>query len=169
MTSEFAELLLGGGEAVAKAENDLFGRLVGSWDLDVAWYEGGKLASNAKGEWHFARILDGRAIQDIWIVPTLAEQRAGKPVYEFGTSIRFPDPSGNCWRSTWHGPVRALIVPFIARRSGQDIVMESKSDGAEMRWSFSSITSESFYWSNEIKVAHSDSWLLTQDFRAKRR
>jgi hypothetical protein len=42
-----------------------FAPLIGSWDLDVAWYdETGTATRRTKGEWHFAWALDARVTAD---------------------------------------------------------------------------------------------------------
>jgi hypothetical protein len=70
----------------------IFSPFIGSWDLIVRWYdEAGNLARTEAGEWHFSWVLEGRGIQDVWIVPPRA-QRASNELYEYGTSIRFYDP-----------------------------------------------------------------------------
>jgi len=48
---------------------DLYGRFVASWDLDVAQFREHGMRRQRKGEWHFGWALQGRAIQDVWIVP----------------------------------------------------------------------------------------------------
>ena len=48
---------------------DLYGRFVGSWDLDVTEYRDDGTTRRRPGEWHFGWALEGRAIQDVWIVP----------------------------------------------------------------------------------------------------
>jgi len=46
----------------------VFGQFVGVWDLDVLFYdENGKIVYRQPGEWSFANILDGRAIQDVLV------------------------------------------------------------------------------------------------------
>ena len=60
----------------------LFGQFVGSWDAQVFNYkpDGGTQILDA--EWHFGWVLEGRAIQDVWIAPKRgsrsAEEIAGK-------------------------------------------------------------------------------------------
>jgi hypothetical protein len=49
---------------------DVYGWLCGSWDLDVLCY--GRINTAGRGlkaEVHAARVLEGRAIQDVWIMP----------------------------------------------------------------------------------------------------
>ena len=49
---------------------DAYGWLVGSWELDVRHYWGIDVSARGlKGEAHFGWALEGRAIQDVWIMP----------------------------------------------------------------------------------------------------
>src|SRR5947209_7751168 len=55
----------------------LFGQFVGAWELDWTGYARDGTATRARGEWLFSWVLDGRAVQDIWIVPSRAETAGG--------------------------------------------------------------------------------------------
>ena len=150
-----------------------FGQFVGSWNLDVRWYgPGGELLHETSGEWHFGWILGGLAVQDVWIVPSQRRHdplAASLPWGDYGTSVRFYDPSIGAWRSTWIGPVRGLVIPFIARetRSGVELLGDLGAD-TRLRWSFSDIAPTMFTWRNE--QAHRDDgvWELRQEFKAVR-
>src|SRR3954467_8336036 len=123
LASAFTEALIS--EApLASMDNGvmLFGRFVGSWGLEVNWYDAGQVVRRARGEWHFSWILEGRGIQDVWIVPIRAERSTGATSYEYGTTIRFYDSSIKAWRSTWHGPMHGVVIPFVARQIGDEIV-----------------------------------------------
>ena len=48
---------------------DAYGWLIGSWELDVLRYGVDVAALRIKGEAHFEWVLEGRAVQDIWIMP----------------------------------------------------------------------------------------------------
>jgi hypothetical protein len=56
----FAELMVSDAPRPEYAEAfEPFAALIGSWDLDVAWYdETGAVTRQTKGEWHFAWVLD---------------------------------------------------------------------------------------------------------------
>jgi hypothetical protein len=111
--------------------------------------------------------LEGRAVQDIWIVPPPAERSERNDTYEYGTSIRFFDPRLQAWRSTWIGPTQGVVHTFIARQVGRDVVLDTTLDsGFRMRWTFVEITDNDFIWRN-LREAESG-WMLTQDFRARR-
>jgi hypothetical protein len=137
-----------------------FAALIGSWDLDVRWYdETGAVSRQTKGEWHFAWALDGRAVADVWITPSRAA-RATDGDGEWGLSIRIYDPELKAFRSTWLGPKAAFVMTFIAHATDGSITLESQT--AKTRWTFSDITDTSFHWRNE------DETVLRQTFDARR-
>jgi hypothetical protein len=147
----------------------IFAPFVGSWDLVVSWFDdSGGLSRREEGEWHFAWVLEGRAIQDVWIVPPRTAPAAGRDLYEYGTSIRIYDPAIDAWRSTWIGPMHGAVRSFIARRIGEAVVLET-TEGASprMRWSFVDIAEDRFNWRNELWT--SAGWRLQQSFAARRR
>lgn len=148
----------------------LFEPLIGSWQLTVTWYDAaGGVARRLPGEWHFAYVLEGRGVQDVWIVPARAERAAvGGEACEYGASLRFYDPEIGAWRSTWIGPCRHAVNRFIARRAADGgIVLEALPDSEPaLRWSFSSIRADGFCWYNH--VAADGGWRLVQDFVATR-
>jgi hypothetical protein len=75
---------------------DAYGWLVGSWELDVRVYWAMDVAARGiKGEAHFGWALEGRAIQDVWIMPRLADRAADldKQMNMYGTTLRVWDPS----------------------------------------------------------------------------
>lgn len=148
----------------------LFGQFVGRWDITVTNYRPDGSEQRFEGEWNFGWVLDGRAVQDVWIVPSRAElARTGDPLFEYGTTIRFYDPSIDAWRATYMGPVRSIDVHLIGRKIGDEIVNEFTSpDGAHYRWIFSQITPTSFHWRS---IWSKDNWKssrLDQEFSASR-
>jgi len=116
----------------------LFGQFVGDWVIEEARYPrpyGVELRS--QGEIHFGWILDGRAVQDVFMSRDPDTGRA-VPV---GTTVRFYDPKLDAWQSTWISPVQELVQTFIGRKIGDEIVLESKTrDGYPEKWIFSEIT-----------------------------
>src|SRR5580692_2635318 len=72
--SDFAGALISSGpsSAMPKSAASMFGWLVGDWEADVYDYKDDGTKTVSKGEWHFSWVLEGRAIQDVWIVPALA-------------------------------------------------------------------------------------------------
>ena len=144
----------------------LFGQFVGSWDLEVTTLDRDGGQTIVPGEWHFGWALAGRAVADIWICPRRSAQT--ETGGEHGMSIRFFDESLDAWRSTWIGPVRSIVRPFIARQTLEGIALEgSFTPGVATRWVFSDITPTSFRWRNEEAV-DGIRWHLNQTFGATR-
>jgi hypothetical protein len=139
----------------------LFGQFVGSWDVEITNYKPDDSREVVQGEWHFGWVLEGRAIQDVWIAPKRSLREISKGVTgDYGATLRFYDPKIDAWRSTWIGPVKGYVLPFIARQIGDEIVLEGNFEsGKSRKWIFSDITSESFKWR---AVESDDGWLTQQ-------
>jgi hypothetical protein len=116
----------------------LYGRFVGSWSLDIAYHAPDGRTVNAPGEWRFAWVLQGRAVQDVWIFPaTRVRDKPTDPFYFYGSTFRWYDPSIDAWRITWFDPTRPFELRQIGRASGADIVqMGEEVAGVTRRWSF---------------------------------
>ncbi|MED9803455.1 MAG: hypothetical protein U0K30_08455, partial [[Clostridium] innocuum] len=52
--------------AAIPKEDDFFGMLIGSWYID---YMDNATGAVRKGEWHFSRVLEGMAVQDVIVLP----------------------------------------------------------------------------------------------------
>jgi hypothetical protein len=149
----------------------LFGQFIGSWDLDRTSYAAGGTSATVPGEWHFGWVLGGRAVQDVWICP--ARPYRTEPIAapaEWGTVIRFYDPSIDAWRATWVGPATGITHAFIAREEGSEIVLRgTTAEGSPLQWVFSEITGDTFHWRSEVADAAGSDWRLTVEMRVRRR
>ena len=59
--------------------DDVYGWLVGSWSLQVLHYRGFDVrGEQLTGEVHAGWVLEGRAVQDVWIMPVREDRRAGR-------------------------------------------------------------------------------------------
>lgn len=153
--------------------DDAYGWLIGSWELDVLHYWGRDVsAQHLKGEAHFAWVLEGRAVQDVWIMPRRSERTAppDKMLNMYGTTLRAWDPTIKGWRITWANPAGGHYETQIGRWHGRDVVqVGTRPDGMATRWSFREITADSFHWLGESKPATGDNgWRLEGEFRAHR-
>jgi len=149
------------------ASDRIFAPFIGSWDLRVTWYATGEIVRQEDGEWHFAWVLEGRAVQDVWIVPRRERRATAPDLYEYGTSVRFYDHALGAWRSTWIGPMHGMIRSFVARHIGGTVVLDTDpGQGDPMRWEFSDVTHDTFVWRNWLN--RDGRWMLQQDFMATR-
>jgi hypothetical protein len=164
---EFGEVFVADGPRPELAEEmGLFAPLIGSWALRVFDYQLDGEVKETSAEWHFAWALDGRAVADVWINPSRAD-RTPENDGEWGLSVRFYDRDGGVWRSTWHGPKKGLVMPFILRPTADGIELVTEQDGVRHRWSFSDITHESFRWQREETDADGNT-AVRQRFEATR-
>ncbi|HEX7361336.1 MAG TPA: hypothetical protein VF283_12670 [Bryobacteraceae bacterium] len=151
---------------------DLYGCLIGSWELEVHRYEPGGSSISSNGEVHFTWALEGRAVQDVWIMPKRPERAVGmdKRVNRYGTTLRIWNPSIQAWDILWIDPVTGNRDQMIARRVGQDIVqVGTQADGTPIRWSFTEVTGDSFHWLGESLQDDGRTWRLGAEFYARRK
>jgi hypothetical protein len=142
-------------------EHDLFGRFVGTWSVENS------LFSEATGEWShstltwsFARILQGRGVQDI------IETESGRQI---GTTVRTWDAVAG-WRVVWFSPVVPEHCVLAAEALGDDRVRLDgvQSDGRRIRWEFSAITSNSFLWNGWCSNDDGVTWWHEQHMQVTR-
>ena len=131
----------------------LYGRLVGSWDIDAVWFDETGGRREMRGEWHFAWVLGGRAIQDVLF-------GAGMPRDRFGTTIRCYDRASDAWHVFWTQPAGGEFAYLRGRRVDGDIVQEGvdPTTGRHLRWSFTDITDDSFLWIGEVSADEGRTW-----------
>jgi hypothetical protein len=150
---------------------DLYGWLIGSWDLDVVGYDDAGEVTRTQAEAHCAWVLEGRAVQDVFINPRRSDRGPASPKFAnwFGTTMRIYDPSIRAWRVFWFNPHDGVRAELIGRRDGDQIVQEGTfPDGTPIRWTFSEIADDSFRWRGERLEPDGKTWRLQVDFRARR-
>jgi hypothetical protein len=153
------------------AADDLYGWLVGSWELDVRHYRVDVTALGLTGEVHAFRALEGRAVQDVWIMPSRPNRHTQLDPSNnmYGTTLRIWDAAIAAWRVTYINPVTGQRDELIGRRSGQDIVqIGTHQDGTPIRWNFTSITPAAFHWTGEALEPDGSTWRLEGEFIARR-
>jgi hypothetical protein len=154
----------------------LYGFLVGSWESTVIAHEESGATHTNRGEIHAGWVLEGRALQDVWMLPRRAERRPDAPPPQlpvtgnwYGTTLRVYDPGIDAWHILWSNPLTQLYTRQVGRARGADIVQEGRHEsGALMRWSFTKIKPESFHWLAEVSADGGASWRLQAEVLARR-
>jgi hypothetical protein len=151
---------------------DAYGWLVGSWELDVVHYWAMDVsAQGLKAEVQAAWVLEGRAVQDLWIMPRRSDRTAqlDRKLNMYGTTLRVWDATIQAWRITWRNPAGDHYEEQIGRRNGQDVVqLGVRPDGTPTRWRFTEITTRSFHWLGESLAPDGRTWKIEGEFRARR-
>ena len=151
--------------------NDAYGWLVGSWELDVTAHDDAGNVTYSTGEAHFAWVLEGRAVQDVFINPRRSDREPDSPKFAnwFGTTIRIYDPSIHAWRVNWFNPHDGVRAELIGRWRGKDVVQEGKfPDGTPIRWTYRDIVENSCLWRGERLEPDGKTWRLQVEFHARR-
>ena len=151
---------------------DAYGWLVGSWELDVLHYWAIDVSAQLiKCELHAGWVLEGRAVQDVWIMPPKSERlgRLDTKLNMYGTTLRVWDSSIDAWRITWRNPAGNHHEEQTGGWSGKDVVqLGIRPNGTPTRWTFTEITAESFHWLGEALEADGQTWKLEGEFRGRR-
>jgi len=158
------KLAASGRAAEIPEEADVYGWLIGSWELDVVRYGVDVRDRAIKGEAHFGWVLEGRAVQDVWImnVPDV--------VATYGTTIRVWDARLQAWRVTWMNPISGRRDELIGTRQGKDIVqIGTHGDGTPIRWRFVDTTADSFRWLGDALERDGVTWKLEAEFHGRRK
>ena len=148
----------------------LFGQFVGDWEVDFTVYESDGRKETAKAEWHFGWVLAGRAIQDVFVIPRRSDrQNSSWRRPDYGTCLRFYDPSIDGWRVVWISPLHGEILTFTARQVGDEIILAGKdADDSPMRWIFSNITPNYFQWRRVLSTDNGETWQLHKEMFVRR-
>jgi len=158
----------------ARGPNPTFGdqakvydRLVGTWEVEYTDFSKDGKSTHRSGEFIVGWVMDGRAIQDFWIVyPSGA--RKEREVY---TDLRYYDPKSRTWPSTFIDVEHASVAKFTGGAVGDErIVFDTRDfDDTNTRWSINDLRSDSFVWREEESLDGGKTWRLTAEHHMKRR
>ena len=156
-----------------EAKLSLYAWLVGDWQMTVTTMTENAPTRTGHGEIHAGWVLQGRAIQDVWMIPRFQDRKPGIEVLPgagnwYGTTLRIYDPNLDAWRILWNDPATNFFTQQVGRARGRDIVQEGPDPrGGTMRWTFTEIEEDSFHWTAE-RTTDGKSWRQEVDIRAKR-
>jgi hypothetical protein len=137
---------------------ELYGWLIGDWTMTTVTHRDDGTVHNGTGEIHFGWVLEGRAIQDVWILYGIF----------YGTTLRVYDPALDAWHIIWSDPLRNFYTRQIGRKQGNDIVQVGTLGDLMLRWTFTEIMPDSFRWVGERSADGGKTWTLQSDYRARR-
>ena len=151
---------------------DLYGWLIGSWALDVTRFLPDGSTRKRPGEWHFGWVLEGRAIQDVWVVPPRGAQRSGDAaanINVYGTTLRVYDPQNRCLADPMDRPRDADLPHHGRPQAGQRHRAARKEPGRQPDpLELLRDRAERFRWRGEVSVDSGATWRLDVDFIARR-
>jgi hypothetical protein len=151
----------------------LYAWLVGDWEFDVVTILEKDARQAGKGEIHAGWVLQGRAIQDVWMIPRLEDRKPGTEQLPgagnwYGTTLRIYDPALDAWRILWSDPATNFFSQQVARAQGTNIVQDGPDPrGGTMRWTFSRIEANAFHWTAE-RSTDGRTWVREVEIGARR-
>jgi len=148
-------------------EAKIFGRLVGTWDVEYTDFSKDGRETHRSGEFIVGWVMDGRALQDVWIVNP-SGTRQDREVY---TELRYYDPKSRTWPSTFIDVEHASVARFTGGAVGDKrIVFDTQDfDGTDTRWSINDIRPDTFVWREEESRDGGKTWRLLAEHHMKRR
>jgi hypothetical protein len=174
MNSLFAESLVASGAHPSVHEMlRMYEPLIGDWDFDWVGHNEDGTTWTVPGEWFFAWVLEGLAIQDNWICPSIALRNTGKyPTGQYGTTIRFYDKEEDCIKVVWVGAANPQVNLFKVGFVDNQIVQQEIAIGQKQslaKWVIKDIKPASFTWEAYLREDEGKEWRLTQEVFARRK
>jgi hypothetical protein len=137
-------------------ERGLYGRLVGTWDVNYEIYDKDGKVRPYRGQVNYSWILDGGAMQEIWTSD--AHNEEPQP---YGTTIDFYDGKRRRWTAVWIYPAQGMTTVVTGREEDGRIVLTGRDEaGAIQRWSINDIQTDSFVWRFESSNDEGKTWRL---------
>ena len=141
----------------------LFDRFAGTWNIDYCNILEDGSRENTRGQLLAGWVLDGRALQDVWIeFPTPGSDRF------MGTTIRFYDADRKTWRITWVSPLAHAVTLLEGGDEGGRIVLYGDVPRGRLRWTFNDITDQDFVWRGELSTDGAATWRLREEHHMRR-
>ncbi len=167
--SVIEELAAAGPWAAHEKALDLYGRLIGTWDVVNRYLDPGT------GEWRhgtvvwtFGWTLAGHTVQDVmWFTAPAAD---GYPARITGSTVRHYDQTRDVWHIVWFSPAGRIVRLLGRAGEGGDIDQEgTQDDGRLVRWRFTDLTDSTFRWLGHLSDDNGATWQLEQEMTARRR
>ena len=153
----------------------LYGQFIGDWEGEGTSHQPDGSVRRHWWRIHFGWVLEGRAVQDVWMTPPRSgphageSERTGEFSDQYGTSLRLYDPATDSWQVHWFDPRNDYSARLTGRPSADGILQEGEgTNGARVRWVFSHIRPEAFHWHAEASRDQGKNWLRLLDIEARR-
>jgi len=160
----------------------LYGQFIGSWEgrtksksfhvdsNSELRFDDKSSFNESTLEVHFGWVLEGRVIQDVWILPVRNEVNGENKYGMYGTTIRVYDPKNDQWYITFIDPFTTQSYHgMIGHKVGNDIVQEYRREDLLTHWIFTDITNDSFHWMWKESTDDGKSWKVQAEFFLHRR
>lgn len=144
----------------------VLGRLVGTWNVQYTDFMKDGTTLHRTGKFVVGWIMDGRALQDLWIVDRWGKHK-DREVY---SDVLYFDGKSRTWHAIFVDPQIGSVATFTASKVESDrLMLESRDlDSGETRWSFNDIRSDSFIWRDQGSSDGGKTWKLRSEYHMER-
>lgn len=148
-------------------QSRVFERLVGSWDVEYMDILKDGRQQHRTGQFIMTWALDGRAIEDMWIVDA-ANGRLEREVY---ADVRYFDAKTRSWPTVFIDPEHASTAKFTGGTTsdGRIVLQTSELGHPQNRWSFNDIRADSCVFRDESSNDGGETWKLQAEYQLRRR
>jgi hypothetical protein len=141
-------------------------QLVGTWDVEYRDIQKDGREQRRSGQFIMSWVLDGRAIEDVWIVEP-SEDRPQREVY---AAIQYFDSKTRSWPMVFIDPEHASTAKFTggATLDGRMVLQTSDLGRPQNRWSFTATGPDSVVFRDEFSSDGGETWKLLSEDHLKR-
>src|ERR1700678_3050685 len=143
-----AELQAAGPHPSLGDQANVFGRLVGTWEIKYAFLSKDGATTQATGAFSAGWVMDGRVMQCLYTIDPSATRKEKF----IGTSLSYFDAKSQTWRLYFIDPENDAVIRVTGNAVGNDkiVFLTQETDGKIYRWSFNDIRPDAFVYRDEI-------------------
>ncbi len=134
--------------------------LIGDWHIE--WQsldENGEVQASGEADWHWRWILDGHAVQDVWLNPSLSQEVERR---FRGTNLRTFNSETGQWEMIWvTNQPPGGATHYTATSTPERIEMHPVEAPQSNRIIFYNMTGDHFDWVSEDSADGGESWTPT--------
>ncbi|MBW8813221.1 MAG: hypothetical protein JF588_07315 [Caulobacterales bacterium] len=135
--------------------------MIGTWRVDYGDISKTGVTTHRTGQFIVSWVLDGRAVQDVWIV----DPSGARKTREVYSDLRWFDPKTGTWPAVFVDPEHASTARFTSEPPAPDrIVLHSPDLGpGDSRWSFVATGPDSLSFRDEASDDGGKTWRVRSD------
>lgn len=152
-------------------DKDIFARFIGEWQLQLTVFRISGASKHYTGKWHFTRILNGHAVQDVRMILSAGGNADGANdgYYEYGTTVKTYDRVTGKWKAIWAGPIQNQLFVFDVLNEGDKIILNEQGHvQPKMQWIFYDMGENHFQWMSRVCMPVANTWFTNYHMQVHR-
>jgi len=156
--------------SAASSEVAQWGKMAGNWQVVATVFDqDGQVTGEIIGEWNWSYILNGHAIQDVYIVPGREEQTDASLAYFYDTNIRSFNYQKKKWDVAWINTRHEDLQLWEAEQVNDTMVMRPNrpymdaqvGEGVIRIITFYNMTETHFSWKEDRSEDGGETWFVS--------